>query len=262
VPGIPASVTGPTSNLCGGGSFTYTVPAVAGAISYNWTAPAGCTITSNTGTNITISYPANFVSGNLCYTVTNACGTGSARCNSISSKPAIPASISGSIAVCPNEQNLVYSTPQVGTYTYTWTVPAGCTIVSGQGTNSITVNWGTAAGLVYVKANNSCGSSANRSRSVSILTCAQGADNSGGTVSPALESLSIYPNPSSGNFTIESPFGGDFVIQNEMGQIVRSFKLNNDNAMKINITGLTSGLYFIIGMHEGQVVTQKILVTN
>ncbi len=261
VPSLPATITGQATNICGAMSLTYTVPAVTGAISYNWTAPAGCTITANTGTSVTISYPSTFVTGTLCYTVTNACGTSASRCVSVTNKPATPASISGSASVCPSAQNLVYTTPQVGAFTYTWTVPASCTIVSGQGTNSVTVNWGTAAGILYVKANNACGSSANKSLSVTLLTCFQGAGNSEAAATPLLESLNIYPNPSSGNFTIESPFSGDFVIQNEMGQIVRSFKLNNDNAMKINVTGLTTGLYFIIGMHEGQVVTQKILVT-
>jgi hypothetical protein len=34
-----------------------------------------------------------------------------------------------------------YQVPSIGTGTYTWTVPACATLVSGQGTNSIQVNW-------------------------------------------------------------------------------------------------------------------------
>jgi hypothetical protein len=34
-----------------------------------------------------------------------------------------------------------YQVPSVGTGTYTWTIPACATLVSGQGTNSIQVNW-------------------------------------------------------------------------------------------------------------------------
>ena len=34
-----------------------------------------------------------------------------------------------------------YTIPSVGTGTYTWTIPACATLVSGQGTNSIQVNW-------------------------------------------------------------------------------------------------------------------------
>ena len=35
----------------------------------------------------------------------------------------------------------IYQVPSIGSGTYTWTVPACATIVSGQGTNSIQVNW-------------------------------------------------------------------------------------------------------------------------
>lgn len=42
-----------------------------------------------------------------------------------------------------------YQVPSVGTGTYTWTIPACATLVSGQGTNSIQVNWSACpAGLI------------------------------------------------------------------------------------------------------------------
>jgi hypothetical protein len=52
--------------------------------------------------------------------------------------------ITGPAPVCQTIGNnySTYSTPNVGGHTYTWTI-AGGTIVSGQGTNSITVNWTT-----------------------------------------------------------------------------------------------------------------------
>ncbi len=261
VPAIPASVIGQATNLCGGGSYTYTVPAAAGAISYNWTAPAGCTIVNNTGTSITINYPSNFVSGSLCYSVTNACGTGGARCNSVSAKPATPASISGSASVCAGQQNIVYSTPQVNAYTYTWTLPAGCTIVSGQGTNTITVNWGNATGYIYVKANNACGSSSNLAKVISVIPCANSPESNTSLIGKDL-SLEVFPNPNSGNFIIRAPFSGDFVIQNEMGQIIRTFKLNEDNSQQVQISDLSTGLYFVIGVNDGVFIHEKILVIN
>lgn len=42
-----------------------------------------------------------------------------------------------------------YQVPSVGSGTYTWTIPACATLVSGQGTNSISVNWSACpAGLI------------------------------------------------------------------------------------------------------------------
>ncbi|HNW77159.1 MAG TPA: hypothetical protein PKJ28_09770, partial [Bacteroidales bacterium] len=49
--------------------------------------------------------------------------------------------ITGLPAVCPNTNGVVYTTDP-GKFNYFWTVSAGGTITSGQGTNRITVNWG------------------------------------------------------------------------------------------------------------------------
>ncbi|MFH7018421.1 family 16 glycosylhydrolase [Flavobacterium sp. FlaQc-47] len=56
----------------------------------------------------------------------------------------------GDAKVYNNEANKTYSINAIAGATYNWTVPAGATITSGQGTNSITVNWGTTGGDVSV----------------------------------------------------------------------------------------------------------------
>ena len=56
----------------------------------------------------------------------------------------------GDAAVYQNEQYKNYRIAPLAGATYTWTVPAGATIVSGQGTSTISVNWGTMAGNVAV----------------------------------------------------------------------------------------------------------------
>jgi hypothetical protein len=55
--------------------------------------------------------------------------------------------------------------------TYTWTLPAGATNISGQGTNSITFRYpaGYTGGSISVTATNGCGTSAARTLSVSRL---------------------------------------------------------------------------------------------
>jgi hypothetical protein len=55
--------------------------------------------------------------------------------------------ITGPAPVCQTIGNnySTYSTPNIAGHTYTWTVTGG-TIVTGQGTNSITVNWTTVGG--------------------------------------------------------------------------------------------------------------------
>ncbi len=68
--------------------------------------------------------------------------------------------IVGSSNPCENATGIGYKIPAVpGSITYSWTVPVGATITAGQGTDSITVSFGTIEGVVCVKASNTCGDS-------------------------------------------------------------------------------------------------------
>ena len=61
-----------------------------------------------------------------------------------------PYSISGAIQVAVSATNITYSVPATTGSTYVWTVPTGATIVSGQGSNSIIVNFGSSSGTIQV----------------------------------------------------------------------------------------------------------------
>jgi hypothetical protein len=66
-----------------------------------------------------------------------------------------PYSITGPISVLFNQQNIVFSIPSHSGSTYNWAVPKGAVIVSGQGTNLVTVNWGVNSGFIVVNETNS-----------------------------------------------------------------------------------------------------------
>lgn len=72
--------------------------------------------------------------------------------------------VSGDDRVYRGEQGKQYTVNTVddATNTYAWTVPAGATIVSGQGTKTISVDWGpnAAGGLVSAQVKASCNASA------------------------------------------------------------------------------------------------------
>jgi gliding motility-associated-like protein len=73
-------------------------------------------------------------------------------------KPATPAFACND--VCANSTGVTYNaTGSSGTYT--WTVPSGATINSGQGTNAINVNWGSTSGPVTVTASSALGCASN-----------------------------------------------------------------------------------------------------
>ncbi len=61
-----------------------------------------------------------------------------------------PYVINGLQLVITNQNGVIYSVPNTSGSTYNWTVPSGAVITSGQGTNQITVNFGTTSGYVEV----------------------------------------------------------------------------------------------------------------
>ncbi|MFB9075954.1 family 16 glycosylhydrolase [Flavobacterium procerum] len=58
--------------------------------------------------------------------------------------------VAGDSKVYQNETSKTYSINAVAGASYNWTIPVGASISSGQGTNAVTVNWGSAGGDVSV----------------------------------------------------------------------------------------------------------------
>ncbi|MEI6684442.1 MAG: SBBP repeat-containing protein, partial [Bacteroidota bacterium] len=74
--------------------------------------------------------------------------------------PGQPGPITGNTGICAPATGVLYSIAPVPIASgYTWTVPAGATIISGQNTTSITVDYGQTAvsGYITVLASNACG---------------------------------------------------------------------------------------------------------
>jgi hypothetical protein len=251
-------MTGQTTNLCGGGQFTYSVAAVTGATSYVWTVPSGCTIVTNNGNSIVMNVPSTFTTGTLSVRAYNSCGGSSLRSASLTRLPATPASITGPTSVCPNQAGVVFTTPAVTGVTQLWAVPTGATITAGQSTTSMTCTWGTVAGSVTVRSVNACGQSAALSRSVTLATCI---DQQGDTpVEARMSELNVYPNPSSGLFIVKSNIVGEFQLLNGMGQLIESFAIGNDEMNCKELYIATAGIYYVRAMADGTI--QRIVVVE
>lgn len=78
-----------------------------------------------------------------------------------------PAAITGTDSTCSSLSNALYTaTPVAGATSYTWTVPAGWTGTST--TNTINISSNLVSGTITVKANNSCGASPAKSKSIFV----------------------------------------------------------------------------------------------
>jgi hypothetical protein len=171
-PATPGVITGSTTACSGSAGNVYSIVAVSGATSYTWTVPAGATITAGQGT-ISATVTLGAIAGNISVTASSTCGTSasSTQTITINTAPSTPGLITGSATACSGSAGNAYSIVAVsGATSYTWTVPAGATITSGQGTMSATVSMGATSGNVTVTATNSCGTSAASIRTVTINT--------------------------------------------------------------------------------------------
>ena len=117
------AVTG-TNNVCGTGTFNYSVPAVAGATSYTWVAPPNATITGQGSNSITITYTATSTSGNVTvFASSGTCQTPLATFP-VTVNPIVNAPTTG------GDQTVTVCSPNpIPTLTATATVPAGHSII-------------------------------------------------------------------------------------------------------------------------------------
>jgi PKD repeat protein len=180
--GIPGTITPANLIACPNDIKNYSCGVTSGATLYNWSlAGSASPITSGQGTqNVQVTFPPVFVSGQLCVTASLSCGgssTGAPRCITITNNPALPGTMTGPAKICPGDIGIAFSVPAVtGAAGYNWTVPAGCTVASGQNTNSVTVNFPTpysGSPSVCVTALSACGTSAARCKSVGSNVPAQ-----------------------------------------------------------------------------------------
>jgi hypothetical protein len=146
----PQSATGygsPTTRRPGivaaGTSHTYTVAPTPGNV-FQWTVTGG-TITSGTASSpsITVVWPAVGVGTIRCRETVPGSDCSTERLDTVLIRPNPTPSITGQTSPCSGSTQ-TYSVPNVvAGNSYNWTVAPGGTLISGQGTGTITVVWTT-----------------------------------------------------------------------------------------------------------------------
>jgi hypothetical protein len=157
--------------------------------------------------------------------------------------PGMPGAISGpSMVLAGNEHT--YSVPAVpGASYYVWTLPnANWTGTSS--TNSITVTAGSGGddGLITVTAWNACGSSTTVELYVTVSGMGiEDVDASSG--------MSLFPNPTSGNFTLRLPAHAqarELYVHDATGRLVLSQPIANASGpVTVDLSGHENGLYLV-----------------
>jgi len=261
LPLAPYAVTGQMKGVCGGNTYSYTITAGVNATAYHIAGPVGSIVTDGITTNnsntlttsqlvFNVTFPANYVSGSILVSSSNGCAT-SATSKTIAVSRALgtPTAITGTTTVCANTQ-YTYTTPTVANVSYTWVVPTGVTILSGQGTNTITVavaaTMATTA-LLKVKTVSLCGiSSGLKSFTLTKGACKEATVNESTTAT----SLVLYPNPAHDvvNIDIQSSEldQATIALYAVTGALIREQKavLNPElNTIQIATSDLPSGIY-------------------
>jgi len=278
-PSTPGLISGP-ANACeyigaNGQAATYTVGAIAGVNTYTWTLPQGATNVSGQGTNsISFKYPAGYTGGSISVNASNGCGTSGSRSLNISVlAPSYPGQIDViNLSACPNRSYsyTVAGLPSNAT-SLQWTVPAGGTIVSGQGTNSIVVNYASTvvAGNVSVVAVNNCGTSLPRRSEVKLASCPTGfagtVPNKGETTvsAPSEEmSVKVFPNPTTSNFNLQVITAGEELVKvrvlDVQGRFIKEVKVQPYQTVNMGAE-LKAGTYMIEVRQGSQVKTTRVL---
>jgi beta-glucanase (GH16 family) len=119
--------------------------------------------------------------------------------------------IEGSDIVSPRQQ-VTYSVKKYNSYNYLWSVPDDATIISGQGTNQLTVSWGQTPGNVGLELQTPCDTFTAEPFPVKLIT-------------------------DLGDFTINNITSGtiDWKINSTQNNTV-SFEKEGDNNLRVNFT--------------------------
>ncbi len=183
LPSMPGTITGST-NGCPGETKTFTIRKVSNSDRYIWTPPTGATINgssaaySTTDTLVNVVFTAAFAGDTLKVRSSTCFGVSANRTLRINkSAPAQPGTITGPVAGLCNKTAIVFSIAAVtNASTYTWRTNIAGATINGSATAvttsslNVSMNFGTfTSGIIYVKSNNLCGSSIERSLTVNSI---------------------------------------------------------------------------------------------
>jgi hypothetical protein len=235
------SVSGPTV-ICKGSTFlnSYGVSAISGA-TYSWTASNATISGLNSIPSINVGASSSGVATLSVQIVNGGCITVGTKTITIDSVPAVNF-VSMPATVCIGNNINMNGSPTGGIFSGSG--------VSGSVFNATTAGIGTHQ-LYYVYTNaNGCSNTAAITVTVTAPCTGINEINADNTL------FTIFPNPNYGEFKISATKEMIITIKNELGQLIQALKINAANNYTVEVSGLSSGIYFI----GNEVVRKKIVV--
>jgi hypothetical protein len=119
-------------------------------------------------------------------------------------------------------------------------------------TNSINLAWARSSSAVTSLANHGA---TNRGFATGTFTLL-------GSDKFSLESASVYPNPSNGNFTIKTNSNlSKVTVYTQTGAFVKTIEVNNDSKdVDLSLNGLSSGVYLLELQNDHEKSWKKVLI--
>jgi len=252
----PETPTGPEA-VCNDETSDYESDGTPDADSYEWTlTPEDAGTLTSDGLTATVVWSSDFsgIAEVSLYGI-NDCGDGNPSNVLEVTVDAIPMPVvDGADEVCDNTAE-AYSTEEIEGTTYTWEISGG-TINNGQGTNSITVDWGDAGdGTVNVSVETAAGCAGDSETfEVFIDDCTGIGENS------LKSSVTINPNPARDFVIIKAKTELEKIsILNITGEEVMIMAVHGKSS-KLNTTSLSPGVYLIIIQTAEGVITKKLFI--
>jgi hypothetical protein len=245
-------------------NYSYTVnntSAGAPAPTYNWsTSPsASVTISSTSATAPIFTFGASGVYS-ITLVATNASGTNTAV-QTVTVGPCPPAvsfTIPANTCVTTNSISATNttSTSITSTVSHAWSAsPAGAQF-SNPSAPGPSISF-TSTGIYTITLNSTnVSGSASTTQTVNVGACAGVYENTG-----ALAFISVYPNPSTGVFSVSNSVNNDninYTVTNILGSNVVSGKFNNSK--NVDLSTQAKGIYFITFESNGNKMTKKIII--
>ena len=174
IPQTPGIISGVDTLCLGGDSIPYSIAAVAGSTSYNWSVPQGWSIIgAGNGSSIYL-HPAH-TSGTVSVHAANICGVSDSSTLFIvtDTTAVLTGSITGTDTLCSGNNAQTYTFTGSNTGALTWSVSSPYSISSGQSTTAIQVSGISASGTLTLTASSYCGQSVPLTYHIAVIDTPQ-----------------------------------------------------------------------------------------